>query len=335
MFAEVSWGPSTASAGASDFNALLAYLTGVCGVVGLMVAIALIYFAIRYRRRTNSPNPPEMRGNGKLEIAWTITPVGFFLSFFIWGAVLYLNVYRAPDDATVVYVVGKQWMWKIQHAGGQREINTLHVPLGRPIKLLLTSEDVIHSFFVPAFRIHMDALPDRYTSVWFNATETGEFHLFCSQYCGTNHSSMVGRVIVMPPEEYQRWLNEHADGSRAIEGQKTFLKYRCVSCHTGDGTGHAPDLGGLFGRPVTLTDGTTVAADEAYIRRSILEPAAQVVEGYQPIMPTYKGQITEEEIIEIIAWLKTLPPGGLPRRVEESPPPTVTPPINPREEKTP
>jgi cytochrome c oxidase subunit 2 len=332
MFAEMTWGPAAASEGAWNVDALMLYLVAVCGAVGLGVAVALIGFAIRYRRRPGAPTPPEMRGNVPLELAWSLTPLVFFLSFFVWGAWVYVNAYRAPDDATVVYVVGKQWMWKMQHPGGQREMNTLTVPAGRPVKLLLTSEDVIHSFFVPDFRIHMDVLPGRYTSVWFTATRPGEYHLFCSQYCGTNHASMVGTVVVLPPDQFQHWLDKHPDGSRAVEGQKTFLKYRCASCHTGDGTGGAPDLGGLFGQVVPLRDAAPVVADEAYIRESILDPAAKVVAGHEPIMPTYRGQISEEEIIQIIAWLKTLGPGGLPRRVESAARPTTTPPINPREE---
>jgi cytochrome c oxidase subunit 2 len=334
MFAEITWGPSQASTTATNVDRLLLYLVAVCGAVGAGVAVCLITFAVRYRRRraTTSP-PPSMHGNVLIEIVWSVTPLFFFLSFFVWGAGVYLDAFHAPDDATVVYGVGKQWMWKFQHPGGQREMNSLHVPIGRPVKLLLTSEDVIHSFFVPDFRVHMDVLPDRYTSVWFNATRPGEYHLFCSQYCGTNHSSMIGTVVVMRPDEFQRWLDRKAEGSRALEGQKTFLKYRCASCHTGDGTGRAPDLGGLFGRTVHLRDGGSVVADEKYVRESILDPGAKVVAGYENIMPTFAGQISQEEIFEIIVWLKTLKPGEMPRRVEESSPPAGTPPINPREEK--
>jgi len=334
MLAQITWGPHQASTTAVEVDRLLLYLTTVCGAVGVGVAIVLIGFAVRYRRRSGMTTAPAaMHGNRLIEIAWTVTPLFFFLSFFTWGASVYLDAFRAPDDATVVYGVGKQWMWKFQHPGGQREINALHVPAGRPIKLLLTSEDVIHGFFVPDFRVHMDVLPNRYTSVWFNATRPGEYHLFCAQYCGTNHAAMTGTVVVMRPDEYQRWLDQEAEGSRGREGQKVFLKYRCASCHTGDGTGRAPDLGGLFGRTVPLRGGGSIVADEEYIRESILDPGAKVVAGYENTMPTFAGQISQEEIFQIIVWLKTLKPGQMPQRVEESGAPSGTPQINPREEK--
>jgi cytochrome c oxidase subunit 2 len=220
-------------------------------------------------------------------------------------------------------------MWKFQHPEGQREINELHVPAGRAVKLLLTSEDVIHSFFVPDFRIHMDVLPNRYTSVWFNATRPGTYHLFCSQYCGTNHAGMVGTVHVLEPWEYQDWLHLHAEGSLALQGRKTFLKYRCVSCHSADGQARAPVLEELYGRRVPLRDGGTAVADDEYIRESIYYPGAKVVAGYENIMPTFKGQVSEEEVIELIAFIKSLRRGETPVRVEEFPPPAATPAINP------
>src|SRR5579884_724779 len=232
MFAEIVWFPHQASTTAHSVDHLLILLTAVCGAVGLLVAVLLIGFAVRFRRRPGTPPPGPMRGNVPLEVFWTVTPLGFFALFFAWGAVVYFEAYRAPDDAEVVYVVGKQWMWKFQHPEGQREINELHVPIGRPVKLLMTSEDVIHSFFVPEFRVHMDVLPGRYTSVWFHATRPGTYRLFCSQYCGTNHAGMIGTVHVLEKTEYQRWLELHAEGSMALEGRKVFLKYRCVSCHS-------------------------------------------------------------------------------------------------------
>jgi cytochrome c oxidase subunit 2 len=230
-----------------------------------------------------------------------------------------------------MYVVAKQWMWKFQHPDGQREINELHVPAGRPVKLLLTSEDVIHSFFVPAFRVHMDVLPgrERFTSVWFQATRLGSHHLFCSQYCGTNHSGMIGEVIVMEPEAYEEWLRLHAEGSAALQGRKVFLKYRCISCHSADQNARAPVLEELYGKPVHLRDGRTVIADSDYIRESILDPAAKIVAGYENIMPTFKGQVSEEEIVQLITFIRALRRGETPRRVEEYPPPVTTPEINP------
>jgi cytochrome c oxidase subunit 2 len=251
-----------------------------------------------------------------------------FIVFFVLGAMVYFNSYRAPDDATVVYVVGKQWMWKFQHPEGQREINELHVPVGRATKVMLTSEDVIHSFFVPAFRAHMDVLPGRYTSVWFQPTRAGDYHLFCSQYCGTNHAGMIGVVHVLEPADYERWLHLNAEGSMALEGRKVFLKYRCVSCHSADENARAPVLEDLFGKTVHLRDGGAVTADDDYIRDSVYEPGKQIVLGWDDLMPTFKGQVSADEINELIAFLKSLHHGETPKRVEEYPPPAGTPPIN-------
>jgi len=330
MFAEVAWWPPEASTTAHDVDKLLYFHLSVCGAMGLLVAFLLIFFSVHYRRRPGDVGPPpDTYQSHALEWFWTITPLFVFMVMFVWGGTIYFGAYRAPDDATPVYVVARQWMWKFQHPEGQREINTLHVPAGRPVKMIITSEDVIHSFFVPAFRVHMDALPGRYTSVWFHATKPGDYHLFCSQFCGTNHAGMVGTVTVMEPAAYQDWLHLNADGSLAQRGRQTFLRYRCVSCHSADEHARAPVLEELFGRQVPLADGRTVVADEAYIRESILEPGAKIVAGYQNIMPTFRGQVSEEEIIELIAFIKSLPRSGTPRRVENYPPPTTTPPIKP------
>ncbi len=333
MFAEVVWFPHDASTHAHYVDWFLYFLLVVCGGVGLLVATVLIFFAVRYRRRPGQGPPPATESPLALELFWSITPLVIFMVMFVWGALLYFGAYRAPDDATVVYVVAKQWMWKIQHPEGQREINELHVPTGRPFKMLLTSEDVIHSFFVPDFRVHMDVLPGRYTSVWFEATRPGTYHLFCSQYCGTNHSGMIGNVVVMEPSAYEDWLRSHAEGSLALEGRKTFLKYRCVSCHSADANARAPVLEELFGRPVQLADGRSVLADEDYIRESIYNPGAKIVAGYQNIMPTFRGQVSEEEIVQLIAFIRALKRGQTPPRVEQYPPPAGTPPINPQTEK--
>lgn len=329
MFAEIIWFPDQGSTTARQVDHLLIALVTVTGLVGLLVAVLLIYFAVRYRRRPNAPPPPAVPGNTALEVAWSITPLAIFIGFFIWGAKVYFDAYRAPDDATVVYVTAKQWMWRFQHPGGQREINELHVPVGRPIKLMLTSEDVIHSFFVREFRVHVDVLPGRFTSVWFEATKPDSFRLFCSQYCGTNHAGMIGHVIAMKPADYEAWLHSRAEGSLALEGRKVFLKYRCLSCHSANAEARAPVLENLYGKTIPLRDGGTVVADEEYVRESIYEPAAKIVAGYENIMPTFKGQITSEEMVALIAFIRSLPEGGTPTRVEEYPPPTTTPPINP------
>ncbi len=331
MFAEIVWFPEQASTTARYVDYLLFFLVTVCGAVGLLVAFLLIGFAIRYRRRAGGGVPGPMPGNTALELFWSGTPLVIFMVIFAWGAAVYFGAYRAPDDATVIYVVGKQWMWKFQHPEGQREINELHVPTGQPFKLMMTSEDVIHSFFVPEFRVHMDVLPGRYTSVWFHATRPGTYRLFCSQYCGTNHAGMIGQVIVQEPADYQRWLSLHAEGSLALQGRKTFLRYRCLSCHSADEKARAPVLEELYGRPVHLSDGRTVLADDDYIRESILDPGAKLVAGWQNLMPTFRGQVDEEEIIELIAFLKALKRGQTPPRVEQFRPPASTPPIEPRE----
>ena len=322
MFAEIALFPAQASTTAERVDRLFYFLMSICGAMGLLVAVLLIYFAVRYRRRPQDVGPPpETESSQALEWFWTLTPMLIFMFMFVWGAEVYFDAYRAPDDATPVYVIAKQWMWKFQHPEGQREINTLHVPIGRPFKLLLTSEDVIHSFFVPAFRVHMDVLPDRYTSVWFEATQPGEYHLFCSQYCGANHSGMIGTVVAMEPADYQDWLHLGAEGSLALEGRKTFLKYRCISCHSADEHARAPVLERLYGQRVPLADGRSVIADESYIRESILNPSAKIVSGWTDLMPTFRGQVSEEELIELIAFFRSLAQGGTPSRVESFPAP--------------
>jgi cytochrome c oxidase subunit 2 len=314
--------PEAASTTAHEVDLLFYFMMAVCGAVGLLVAVLLIYFSVRYRRRGGDFQPPPATHPPMwLEWSWTIAPAFIFLLMFLWGAVVYVRAYTAPGDATVIYVVAKQWMWKFQHLEGQREINTLHVPVGRPVKLLLTSEDVIHSFFVPDFRLHMDVLPARYTSVWFEATRAGTYHLFCSEFCGTGHANMRGTVIAMQPADYQHWLASNAEGSLALEGRKLFLKYRCLSCHGGDAQARAPQLSGLFGSKVYLTNGQTVIADEQYLHDSILHAGAQIVAGYQEIMPTFAGQISEQEVIPLIAYIQSLRYGELPPRVEDYPPP--------------
>jgi cytochrome c oxidase subunit 2 len=325
MIAQISFWTSAASTTARGVDNLFFFLMAVCGSVGLLVAVLLIYFCVRYRRGTaESVSPRNTDEPRLLEWFWTLSPLGVFAVMFAWGGQVYLSAYSPPEDATPIYVVAKQWMWKFQHPEGQREIDTLHVPLGKPIKLLLISEDVIHSFFVPAFRIHMDVLPQRYTSVWFQATDPGEYHLFCSQFCGTNHSGMVGRVIVMGAAEYQQWLNFDAEGSLALRGRQVFLQYRCLSCHSADANARAPVLENLFGRMVTLDNGSAVRADHNYIRESILHPSAQVAAGYRDIMPPFEGQISEEQVLALTAYIQSLKPGETPRRVENYPPPAKT-----------
>jgi cytochrome c oxidase subunit II len=328
MIADVALWPEQASTVAVQVDRLLYFLVTLCGSVGLLIAAILIYFCIRYRRRPGETgNPPRSGQSRALEWAWTAIPLVIFVGIFTWGANVYFGAFRAPDHASTIYVVGKQWMWKFQHPEGQREINALHVPVGRPIRLLMTSEDVIHSLFIPDFRIHMDLLPERYTSVWFQATRTGKYHIFCSQYCGTNHAGMTGEVTVMEPADFERWLHSGAEGSLALQGRKTFLKYLCLSCHSADADARAPVLENLFGRPVLLSDGRMVTADEGYLRESILYPSAKIAAGWENIMPTFKGEVDEEDIIGLIAYIQSLKAGETPKRVESYPPPASTPPI--------
>lgn len=347
IFAEIALFPEEATVTAAQVDHLFLFLLMVCGSVTVLVGFLLGFFAWRYRRRRGEEgNPPETHASELLEWSWTIAPLGVFAIFFIWGAQVYFSAYRSPDDAATIYVVGKQWMWKFQHPEGQREIDMLHVPRGRPIRLLMTSEDVIHSLFIPDFRIHMDLLPERYSSVGFQATRLGEYNLFCSQYCGTGHSTMIGKVIVMEPADYGKWLHSSAEGSMALQGRKVFLKYRCDSCHSADSAARAPVLENLFGSTVVLNDGRAVKADEDYIRESILNPSAKIVAGYENIMPIFRtagetvandsheGQISEEEIFDLIAYIQSLKRGETPPRVESFPPPTTTPPIQP-EDRTP
>jgi len=308
--------PEQASSVAGEVDALFLFILGVTGLFALGIWVAMLYFAIRYRRRSDSDRPAEIHGSLALELTWTIIPFLLMSAMFVWGAKVYFHLNRAPDDAMTVSVVGKRWMWKLQHPTGQREINELHVPVGRAVKLVITSEDTIHSFFVPAFRIKKDAVPGRYNMAWFRATKTGSYHLFCAEYCGTEHSKMIGRIVVMEPEEYQVWLaGGPTPESPVLAGEKLFTELNCITCHRPDSAGRGPVLNGIFGRPVMLASGERVVADEAYVRESILSPAAKVVAGYQPVMPTFQGQVSEEQLIALIAYIQSLqvPSGGAPQ----------------------
>jgi cytochrome c oxidase subunit 2 len=316
MFAQVPLFPEQASTAAGRVDGLFFFLMGVSGFISILVAGLIIYFAIKYRRRASNLETKRITGSTKLELFWTIVPSIIAIVLFVWGANVYVFIARPPDNASEVYVVAKQWMWKLQHPEGQREINELHIPVNRPVKLILTSEDVIHDFFVPAFRVKVDVLPGRFVHAWFQATKPGRYHLFCSQYCGTNHSGMIGTVVVMEPDEYRRWLTTRSEGSLALEGRKLFLKYQCVSCHSADAHARAPVLEGLFNQQVVLEGGGRVIADETYLRESIVRPDAKIVVGYRPIMPSFKGQIEEEELVKLIAFIKALGPGQTPPRID-------------------
>jgi cytochrome c oxidase subunit II len=300
--------PEQASSLASQVDALYFFLIGISGFFSLLIAGLVIVFAVKYRRRSESePAPAPPHEGAALEIVWSVIPLGISMIIFVWGASLYFKIERPPDDALEIYVVAKQWMWELQHMEGQREINELHVPVNRDIKLIMTSQDVIHSFFIPEFRIKMDVLPGRYTTMWFRATRPGTYHLFCSQYCGTMHSGMTGQVVVMEPAAYQAWMSGGgATGSLADNGKALFQQLGCSTCHRFDVQGRGPNLIGVFGKPVQLEDGRTVIADENYVRESILVPAAKVVSGFKPIMPVFQGQVSEEQLNALVAYVKSL-----------------------------
>lgn len=291
---------------AGRVDALYLFLIAVTGAVTLLVLCLIVIFIFRYRH-SQHPVADQISGSPPLELTWSLVPLGVFMIFFIWGASIYVAEATPPSDSLEIYVVAKQWMWKIQHAEGQREINTLHVPTNRDIRLTMISQDVIHSFWVPEFRVKTDVLPGRYTTLWFRANKPGTYNLFCSEFCGTLHSGMIGKVIVMDPARFQAWLTGGGEmGSFAGTGQKLFQELGCTSCHRFDTQGRGPNLVGVYGRPVLLSDGSTVIADDAYIREAILNPGAQIVAGFQPIMPSFQGIVTEDQLLSLIAYVKSL-----------------------------
>jgi len=334
MFAQVPLFPEQASTAASRVDGLFFFLVGVSAFISILIASLIIVFAVKFRRRASNTETKRITGSTKLELFWTGIPCILALVMFVWGAKIYVFISRPPDDASEIYVVAKQWMWKLQHPEGQREINELHIPVNRPVKLILTSEDVIHDFFVPAFRVKVDVVPGRFVHAWFQATKPGRYHLFCSQYCGTNHSGMIGTVVVMEPDEYRRWLTSRAEGSLALEGRKLFLKYQCVSCHSANANARAPVLEGLYNQPVALEGGGSVIADETYLRESIVLPDAKIVAGWRPIMPGFQGQVSEEELVKLIAFIKALGPGQTPPRVDSAKQPAAKPESSNSGEKT-
>jgi cytochrome c oxidase subunit 2 len=307
MFRDFPLFPEGASTVAGRVDALYLFLVAVSAFFTILIFVTIFYFAVKYRRRSEDERPPAIHGSLKLEILWSVVPFILTMVMFGWGATVYFEVTRPPADAEEIFVVGKQWMWKIQHPQGPREINALHIPVGRPIKLTMTSEDVIHSFFIPAFRVKQDVLPGRYTSLWFEATKTGEYHLFCAEYCGTAHSGMIGRVVVMEPVEYETWLSGGPPPeTMELAGEKIFEQMQCHTCHRPGPGMRGPLLDGVADSEVRLTTGETVVADQAYLRESILQSSAKVVEGYQPVMPTFQGQLTEEQVLQLIAYIRSL-----------------------------
>lgn len=300
------WRPGD-STYAGDVDLLfVALLIVTLAVVALLFGL-LLTFAIRYRATNPVDRGRPEEKSWRWEVGWTTMTFIAFLGLFAWGAALYLQIYAVPDNALSIYVVAKQWMWKVQHPAGQREINELHIPVGQPIRLILASQDVIHSFFVPAFRVKRDVLPGRYEGLWLQAENVGEFPLLCAEFCGTDHSRMRGRIVVLSEADYARWLQAQGDGSSlAGEGAALFRQLGCSGCHSPVSTVRSPLLEGLYGKSVTLQDGAVVVADEAYLRNSILKPRAQIAAGYRAAMPPYAGRISEDQILRLIAYMKSL-----------------------------
>ncbi len=309
LLADLPLFPVAASAQAGSIDSLYWFLTVVSVIMTAVIFAAVVIFAWKYQKRPGV-KATQIEGSTKLELTWSIVPFLIMLVMFWWGAKIYFSAQNPPKDAMEVFVTGKQWMWKIQYPDGTREINELHVPVGQPVKLTMASEDVIHSFSIPAFRVRHDVVPGHYDSLWFTATKAGHYHLFCTEYCGNSHAAMIGWVDAMEPREYANWASGgNGGGDLALQGQQLFVQNGCSTCHLLEQQGRCPNLRGLYNKPVQLADGRTVTADASYLRESILEPNAKIVAGFEPnIMPNFKGQLTEENVIQLIAYVKSLSP---------------------------
>ncbi len=298
--------PTEASSISPYVDSLYVFLLLMTVFGTALVGAIVLAFSIKYRREKN-PVATQIEGSTLAEATWTIIPLAIFLLVFVWGALLYFRIYDPPTNAMNIYVVGKQWMWKAEHPGGQHEINALHVPTGRPVQLTMISQDVFHSFSIPAFRVKREVIPGRYSTVWFQATEPGKYHLFCTQYCGTQHAGMIGEITVLTPDDYKKWLQESTSGmSLAQNGERLFASMGCNSCHSGNAAARGPNLAGVYGTKLTLTDGSQVLVNDAYLRDAILNPSQHVTAGYAPIMPTYQGQISEDGLIDLVEYVKNL-----------------------------
>jgi cytochrome c oxidase subunit II len=314
MFTNLPFFPEQASAQATQVDAIYFFMVAITAFFALLIGGLVVVFAIKYRRRSDDEIGVAIHGSLPLELLWTFIPLGIAMVMFAWGAKVFFDLYRPPAGAMEVFIVGKQWMWKAQHADGQREINELHVPVGRPVKLVMGSEDVIHSYYIPAFRVKADVIPGRYNSLWFTATKPGRYHLFCAEYCGTKHSGMIGWVTAMEPADFQAWLGGGPPtASPVAAGEQLFQDLACNTCHQEGTQSRGPTLAGIFGKPVELQGGGTVTVDDSYVRESIVNPQAKIVAGYQPIMPTFQGLVTEEQLLQLVAYVRSLsqrPAGG-------------------------
>ena len=298
--------PREASTIAPYADALYFYLLLITVIGLVLVATLMLVFSIRYRKEKH-PVAVQVEGSTLLEATWTIIPLALFLIAFVWGALLYFRIYNPPTNAMNIYVVGKQWMWKAEHPGGQHEINALHVPTGRPVQLTMISQDVFHSFSIPDFRVKREVIPGRYSTVWFEATTPGTYHIFCTQYCGTNHSAMIGEVTALSPDDYEKWTQQSTSGmSLAQNGERLFASMGCNACHSGSAAARGPNLAGVYGSKLQLTNGSQVLVNDAYLRDAILNPSQHITAGYAPIMPTYQGQVSEDGLIDLVEYIKTL-----------------------------
>ncbi len=299
--------PEQASSLAGWVDGVFFYALGLTVFFTTLVLVLILFFAIKYRRGSRADRSNPVTHNTTIEVIWIGIPLALSLVLFFAATYVFYHQYQPPRDASEVYVLGRQWMWETSHPEGRREINMLHVPVGRPVRLTMTSQDVIHSFYIPAFRVKQDVIPGRYTTMWFKPTKPGTYHLFCAEYCGTLHSAMVGKVVVMEPTQFQEWLTSGSvQGSMASEGEALFRRYGCSGCHGRNATVRAPLLDGVYGHAVPLADGRVITADERYIRDSILRPRSEVVAGYDPVMPTFENQINESDLLKIIDYIKSI-----------------------------
>ena len=313
----LSWLPDSASNFANSVDNVILFVTVLSVFFFVLISAFLIGFSIKYRRKSENDETPYITGNELMEIIWTVIPSILLMVIFAWGYIEFKKLRTPPSDAMEVNVIAKQWLWQFDYYDGKKSLNELYVQQNRPVRMIMRSDDVLHSFFVPAFRVKMDVLPGRFTQLWFTPTKAGTFDLFCTEYCGSGHSSMLAKVNVLSPEAFARWErgDELEDGGTEVasnvppaeRGQKLYSQRGCNACHSIDGVdGVGPTFKALFGKNEKLQDGSTVKVDENYLLESIYEPQAKLVEGYQPVMPAFKGILSEKETTAIIEYIKTL-----------------------------
>jgi len=319
MLSSIPIFPAQASTFAADVDKLYFLILAVTSFFAIAVVIFVAVFAIKYQDESGTQVGAPIHGSIPLELAWSFIPFVISIGIFAYATIVYFEIVRPPAETLQIYSTGKRWMWRFQHINGRAEINELHVPKGRPVKITFTSEDVLHDIYIPAFRVKADAIPGRYSEIWFEPSQLGDFHLFCAEYCGTKHSGMIGRVVVMEPRDYQAWLSGSDGQPLAARGQQLFQQLACVTCHLNDGSGRGPSLAGVYGSKVELANGTGVVADDGYIRESILTPQMKLVSGFQPVMPTFQGLVNEEGVMSLIEYIKSLPAPAAPAQATTAP----------------